>query len=136
MAKANTNYETIFVCDVTPGEEAVKALVDKFVTLIKSNGEVTKVEDWGKRRLAYPINDMNEGYYTFVTFSAPQAFIAELERRYQINDGIMRSIVVKADEKASMPQRATAEAAPVAEVKEEVPAAEATEEAPATEAAE
>ena len=134
MAKAYTNYETIFVCDVTRGEEAVKALVDKFVTLIASNGEVTKVDEWGKRRLAYAINDMTEGYYTFVTFSAPQAFVAELERRYHINDGIMRSIVVKADDKASMPQRAVAEAAPVAEeAKEEAPA---VEEAPAEEAAE
>lgn len=125
MAKANTNYETIFVCDISKGEDAVKALVEKFVTLIKSNGEVTEVNEWGKRRLAYPINDMNEGYYTFVTFNAPQAFVAELERRYHINDGIMRSIVVKADDKASMPQRATAtEAAPaVEEVKEEAPAA-------------
>ncbi len=134
MAKAYTNYETIFVCDVTRGEEAVKALIDKFVTLIKSNGDVTEVNEWGKRRLAYPINDMTEGYYTFVTFSAPQAFVAELERRYHINDGIMRSIVVKADDKASMPQRVTAEAAPVAdEAKEEVPAEEA---APAEEVAE
>ncbi|MBQ3184276.1 MAG: 30S ribosomal protein S6 [Clostridia bacterium] len=133
MAKAYTNYETIFVCDITRGEEAVKALVDKFVTLIKSNGEVTEVNEWGKRRLAYPINDMTEGYYTFVTFSAPQAFVAELERRYHINDGIMRSIVVKADDKASMPQRAVAEAAPVAEdAKEEAPA---VEEAPVAEEA-
>lgn len=132
MAKAYTNYETIFVCDITRGEEAVKALVDKFVTLIKSNGEVTEVNEWGKRRLAYPINDMTEGYYTFVTFSAPQAFVAELERRYHINDGIMRSIVVKADDKASMPQRAVAEAAPAAEAVE----APAVEEAPAEEAAE
>ena len=133
MAKAYTNYETIFVCDITRGEEAVKALVDKFVTLIKSNGEVTEVNEWGKRRLAYPINDKNEGYYTFVTFSAPQAFVAELERRYHINDGIMRSIVVKADDKASMPQRAVAEAATVAEeAKEEAPV---VEEAPAAEEA-
>ncbi len=128
MAKANTNYETIFVCDLSNGEEAVKALVEKFVTLIKSNGEVTEVNEWGKRRLAYPINDMNEGYYTFVTFNAPQAFIAELERRYKINDGIMRSIVVKADEKASMPPRAIVDNAPVAEEKEE-----AKEEAPVEE---
>ena len=133
MAKAYTNYETIFVCDITRGEEAVKALVDKFVTLIKSNGEVTEVNEWGKRRLAYPINDLTECYYTFVTFSAPQAFVAELERRYHINDGIMRSIVVKADDKASMPQRAVAEAAPVAEdAKEEAPA---VEEAPVAEEA-
>ena len=136
MAKANTNYETIFVCDITRGEEAVKALIDKFVTLIKSNGEVTEVNEWGKRRLAYPINDMTEGYYTFVKFNAPQAFVAELERRYHINDGIMRSIVVKADDKASMPQRAAvAEAAApvVEEAKEEAPA---VEEALAEEAAE
>lgn len=106
MAKTNTNYETIFVCDCSQGEDAIKALVEKFTSLIKANGEITAVNEWGKRRLAYPINDMNEGYYVFVTFSAPQAFVAELYRIFNITDGILRSLVVKADEKASMPARA------------------------------
>ncbi|MBE6573898.1 MAG: 30S ribosomal protein S6 [Ruminococcaceae bacterium] len=128
MAKTNTKYESIFVCDCSKGEDAIKALVEKFTALIKANGEITEVNEWGKRRLAYPINDMNEGYYVFVTFSAPQAFVAELYRIFNITDGILRSIVVKADEKASMPARvqetAVEEAAPAAE---EAPAEEAAE---------
>ncbi|MBE6686418.1 MAG: 30S ribosomal protein S6 [Ruminococcaceae bacterium] len=126
MAKTNTNYETIFVCDCSKGEDAIKALVEKFTDLIKANGEITEVNEWGKRRLAYPINDMNEGYYVFVTFSAPQAFVAELYRIFNITDGILRSIVVKADEKASMPARVQETVAEA--VVEEAPAAEAVAE--------
>lgn len=95
MAKANSSYETIFVVDLTLGEEGVKAMVEKFTSLISANGEITEVNEWGKRRLAYPINDMNDGYYVVVTFTAPAEFPAELERNYNITEGIMRSITVK-----------------------------------------
>ena len=93
-----TSYETIFVVDLTDGEEAVKALVEKFTNLISANGTITEVADWGKRRFAYPIQDMNEGYYTLVKFTAPASFPAELERVYRITEGILRSIVVKVEE--------------------------------------
>jgi len=93
-----TSYETIFVVDLTDGEEAVKALVEKFTGLIAANGTITEVADWGKRRFAYPIQDMNEGYYTLVKFDAPATFPAELERVYRITEGILRSIVVKIEE--------------------------------------
>lgn len=92
------SYETIFVVDLTDGEEAVKALVEKFTSLIAANGTVTEVNEWGKRRFAYPIQDMNEGYYTLVKFTAPATFPAELERIYRITEGILRSIVVKVEE--------------------------------------
>lgn len=94
MEKNNASYETLFVVDLTPGEEAVKSVVEKFTSLIADNGTVTEVNEWGKRKLAYPINDMNEGYYVLVKFTAPTAFPAELERLYSINDAIMRSIVI------------------------------------------
>ena len=94
MEKINGSYETLFVVDLTGGEESVKALVEKFTSMIAANGTVTEVNEWGKRRLAYPINDMNEGYYVLVNFTAPTDFPAELERVYNITDGIMRSIVV------------------------------------------
>ena len=90
----NKNYETLFVVDLTGGEDSVKALVEKFTDLIKANGEIASVAEWGKRRLAYPINDMNEGYYVLVEFSAPASFVAELERIFNITEGIMRSIVI------------------------------------------
>ncbi|MBQ7125415.1 MAG: 30S ribosomal protein S6 [Clostridia bacterium] len=94
MEKNNASYETLFVVELTNGEEAVKSLVEKFTKLIADNGTITEVNEWGKRKLAYPINDMNEGYYVLVRFTAPTAFPAELERVYKITDGIMRSIVV------------------------------------------
>ena len=87
------SYETLFIVDLTPGEEAVKAVVEKFTSLIAANGTVTEVNEWGKRRLAYPINDMNDGYYVLVKFTSPREFPAELERIFSITDGIMRSIV-------------------------------------------
>ena len=92
-------YETIFVANSTLGEEAVKALVEKFTSLIASNGTLGEISEWGKRRLAYPINDKNEGYYVLVNFEAEGAFPAELERIFGITDGIMRSIVIRHDEK-------------------------------------
>jgi small subunit ribosomal protein S6 len=92
------SYETIFVVDLTDGEEAVKALVEKFTSLIAANSTASEVNEWGKRRFAYPIQDMNEGYYTLVKFTAPVTFPAELERVYRITEGILRSIVVKVEE--------------------------------------
>jgi len=94
MEKNNGSYEVLFVVDLTPGEEAVKALVEKFTSLIAANGTVNEVNEWGKRRLAYPINDKNDGYYVLVKFSAPTDFPAELERIFNITDGIMRSMVL------------------------------------------
>ena len=94
MEKNNGSYEVLFVVDLTPGEEAVKALVEKFTSLIAANGTVNEVNEWGKRRLAYPINDMNDGYYVLVKFNAPTDFPAELERIFSITDGIMRSMVL------------------------------------------
>ena len=93
MEKKNASYEVLFVVDLTPGEEGVKALVEKFTSLIAENGTVNEVNEWGKRRLAYPINDMNDGYYVLVKFSAPTDFPAELERIFGITDGILRSMV-------------------------------------------
>lgn len=95
MEKINASYETIFVVDLSNGEDAVKAMVEKFTSLIAANGTITEVNEWGKRRLAYPINDLNEGYYVLVKFTAPATFPAELERVYGITEGIMRSIVVR-----------------------------------------
>jgi len=94
MPKITGKYETIFIVDVTMGEEAVAAMVEKFTTLISNNGEITKVDEWGKRRLAYPINDMPEGYYVLVEFESNPAFPAELDRVYKITDGLMRSIII------------------------------------------
>ena len=95
MEKLNQSYETIFVVDVQNGEEATKTLAEKFTKLIADNGEITSIDEWGKRRLAYPINDLNEGYYVLVNFTAEGSFIAELDRLFNINENIMRAMTTK-----------------------------------------
>ena len=91
-------YETIFVVNSTLGEENVKALVEKFTSLIGSNGTIESVNEWGNRRFAYPIEDLTEGYYVLVKFESAPAFPSELERIYNITDGILRSLIVKCEQ--------------------------------------
>lgn len=98
MTEVINKYETIFIIDPTLSEEETAALVDKFKALIEKNGEVEAVDEWGKRRLAYEINDQAEGYYVLINFSSKGDFPKELERVYGITDGIMRSIVVRQGE--------------------------------------
>ena len=94
MERRIASYETMFIVDLSEGDDAVKAVVEKFTSLISENGTIKEVKEWGKRRLAYPNNDLNEGYYVLVEFDAPTSFPAELERIYGITEGIMRSIVI------------------------------------------
>lgn len=98
MTNAANKYETIFVLDATKTEEEITALVEKFKSLIEANGEIESVDDWGKRRLAYPINDLTEGYYVLINFKSGPDFPAELERVYGITEGVIRDIVVKSEE--------------------------------------
>lgn len=99
MIEVINKYETLFVVDATKTEEETVALIDKFKSLIEANGTIESVDEWGRRRLAYAINDMNEGYYVLINFSAKADFPAELERVFGITDGILRSMVIKKDEK-------------------------------------
>lgn len=91
-------YETMMVITPKLDEEATKALIGKFTSLISENGTVEAVDEWGKRRLAYEIMDETEGYYVLVTFSAEPDFVNELTRIYNITDGILRSIVIKKEQ--------------------------------------
>ncbi|MBR5124674.1 MAG: 30S ribosomal protein S6 [Clostridia bacterium] len=113
-------YESMFIVDVTGGEDAVKASVEKFVGLINANSEtVYEVNEWGKRRLAYPINDKPEGYYVVVTFKANPDFPAEFERLANIDENILRSMVIRLENeptvKAAAPETAPVEEAPAEE---------------------
>jgi len=101
MEKAMNSYETLFVVNPNLSEEDTKAVIDKFTAIIGENGTVTEVKEWGKRRLAYPINYINEGYYVLVDFEAAAELPAELERRFRIDENILRSIVVRHTEKKS-----------------------------------
>ena len=120
MEKVINSYETLFIVDVTGGEEATKATVTKFTDIIAKNAEIVEVAEWGKRRLAYPINDMPEGYYVVVTFKGEPQFPAELERLYNIDESVMRSIVVKLDFEAVAKAKEAVEAPAEAEATEAV----------------
>ncbi len=123
MEKVLNSYESLFIVDLTNGEEAAKATVNKFTSLIAENGEIVDIADWGKRRLAYPINDMNDGYFTVVTFKADGSFPAELERLFNIDESVMRSIVIRLEHEAVAK---TVESVPAEEpVAEEAAAADA-----------
>ena len=94
MAKISANYEVVFVVDPAQGEEAVAAQVKNFKTLIEQNGSNVEVEEWGTRKLAYPIDYKTEGYYVLVNFTSAPEFPRELDRKLRIADGIMRSLIV------------------------------------------
>lgn len=87
-------YEAMLVFSVMNGEEATNALVEKFKALISENGTIESVDDWGKRRLAYPINDETDGCYVLVNFESGTDFPAELERVAKITDGALRTMVI------------------------------------------
>jgi len=98
MAKITAKYETIFIVDPRLDEEATAAVVEKFKAIIAGDGTIGEVEEWGKRRLSYPINDQNEGYYVLINFESAPALPAELDRVYKITDGVMRSLIICKDE--------------------------------------
>ena len=98
MTEKINKYETIFVLDSTKTEDEITALVEKFKSLIEANGEIESVDEWGKRRLAYPINHLTEGYYVLINFKSGTDFPAELERVYGITEGVIRDIVIKSEE--------------------------------------
>ena len=89
------SYETVMVFSVANGEEATAELVNKFKSLIEQNGTLTSVDEWGKRRLAYPINDELEGFYVLVKFDSSPEFPAELDRVFKITDGVLRSLIIR-----------------------------------------
>ncbi len=120
MEKVINSYECLFIVDVANGEEATAAKVNKFTALISNNAEIVEVDEWGKRRLAYPINDKPEGHYVIVTFKSAPEFIYELERKFNIDEAVMRYLVTKLDFDAAAKAAAKAAAAVVEEA--EVPA--------------
>ena len=89
-----SKYESVAVFSVKEGEEAAKALVEKFKALIEANGTMEAVDEWGQRKLAYEINYETDGYYVLYTFESGVEFPAELDRIYNITDGVLRSIIV------------------------------------------
>jgi len=117
-------YELIYIIDTAVEEAARKELIEKFNGIITANGgEVVKVEEWGKRRLAYAIDYKTEGYYVYVGFNGASELPKELSRNFGINENVIRSQIVKLLEKKSSVKPRAARVAPVAE-EAEAPVAE------------
>ncbi|MCI8497283.1 MAG: 30S ribosomal protein S6 [Clostridiales bacterium] len=95
MANIKNKYESVLVISTTLGEEGIATMVEKFKNLIEKHATIENVDEWGKRRLAYLINDEAEGYYVLYSFESEPEFPAELDRIYKITDGVLRSLIVK-----------------------------------------
>ncbi|NLD46751.1 MAG: 30S ribosomal protein S6 [Clostridiaceae bacterium] len=91
-------YETIFITSPELSEEDTKNLIEKIKGLIETSAQLDSIDEWGKRKLAYPINDFNEGYYVLINFSSEPDFPHELERVYKITDGIIKDMIIKKEE--------------------------------------
>ena len=95
MAKVSANYEVVYIVDPALGEEGIAAMVAKFKTLAEQHSSAVEVEEWGSRKLAYPIDYKTEGYYVLVVFDAPAELPAELERNMKNDEKIMRYKVTR-----------------------------------------
>ena len=98
MAKITGKYEVLYIIDPTQGEEGIAALVEKFKAMVEAEGTLSNIDEWGKRRLAYEIDDKTEGYYVLMNMETNPAFPAELERVMKITDGVMRVLTTVVEE--------------------------------------
>ena len=117
MEKKICSYELLFTISGNLVEDDYKALCEKFVTLINENGTDVTVDEWGKRKLAYPINYITEGYYVLVNFKSEPTFPLELERVLGITEGVIRYMTLAKVEKVA-PEAPAAEEAAVEETVE------------------
>ena len=136
MEKIISSYECMFIINCASGDDAAKATVEKFTSTITANAEIVEVAEWGRRRLAYPIDDMNEGYYIVFTFKSEGAFPAELQRLANIDETVMRCMVLKLEYDAAEAAAKKAAAAEAAAAAAKAAAEAAAAAAEAVEAAE
>ena len=94
-----TNYEVLFIIDPTLEDEKKEATIEAVKEVIAADGEVGNVDVWGMRKLAYPIEKKNEGYYVVVEFNASPVLPKELDRRLKISDDVMRHIIINKEAK-------------------------------------
>ena len=118
MEKKICSYETLFAVSGNLVEEEAKAVIEKFVTLINENGTDVDVNEWGKRRFAYPINYVTEGYYVLVSYKSEPSFPLELERVLGITEGVLRYMTTTKIEKAAKAEEVVEAPEATAEVEE------------------
>ena len=98
MAKITGKYEVLYIIDAELGEEGINALVEKFKAMVEAEGTLLNIDLWGKRRLAYLVNDKPEGYYVLMNFESKPDFPAEMERVMKITEGVMRCLTTVVEE--------------------------------------
>ena len=118
MEKKICSYETLFAVSGNLTEDDAKAVIEKFVNLINANASDVDVNEWGKRRFAYPINYVNEGYYVLVSYKSEPSFPLELERVLGITEGVLRYMTTTKIEKAAKAEEAVVAPEETAEVVE------------------
>ena len=94
MAKVTGKYEVLYIIRPDLTEEETAAMVEKFKALVEENGTLIDIDEWGKRKLAYEIDDYTEGYYVLMNFTSAPAFPAELDRVFKITEGIIRGLII------------------------------------------
>ena len=98
MAKITGKYEVLYIINPTLGEEGINALVEKFKAMVEAEGTLSNIDVWGKRRLAYEINDLTEGYYVLMNMETKPEFPAEMERVMKITEGVLRCMTTAVEE--------------------------------------
>ena len=98
MAKITGKYEVLYILETSLGEEGIAALVEKFKAMVEAEGTLLNIDEWGKRRLAYLVNDKAEGYYVLMNMETKPEFPAELERVMKITEGVMRCLTTAVEE--------------------------------------
>ena len=98
MAKITGKYEVLYIIDPAQGEEGIAALVEKFKAMVEAEGTLSSLDEWGNRRLAYPVNDLVEGYYVLMNIECKPEFPAELERVMKITEGVLRCLTTAVEE--------------------------------------
>ena len=116
MEKKICSYETLFAVSGNLVEDDAKVVIEKFVNLINENGTDVTVNEWGKRRFAYPINDITEGYYVLVSYKSETNFPLELDRVFGITEGVLRYMTTTKIEKAVKAEEVVEAPAATAEV--------------------
>ncbi len=99
MSETTSAYESVLVISLKLGDEGIQSVIEKFKSVIERHATLDGVDEWGRRRLAYQINKESEGYYVLFNFTSTAEFPAELDRRYKIADGVLRSLIVKKEVK-------------------------------------
>ena len=110
MPTVKGSYEAVFIFSLTLGEEGVAEIKEKFKSLIEQNAEIGEIDEWGKRRLAYLINDEADGFYVLYNFVSGPEFPAELDRVSKITDGVLRSMIIRKEETKEVVQKEEAKA--------------------------